>query len=143
MWHDSIEIRIAASPTAVLVDFGFSCLGPGKRPWIQSGDDVLSPFDACPRVGRDMFMLIVFLLWRPEVQESLTDEHLAFLKSSLRLTTERWSQLMRTSSNPAEWIYSLITEREFKCPAMEPLTWLQSCATKFPEIVSIRSHSGS
>ena len=135
-------ITIQPSPTAILVDFGFSCLGPGKAPWIQAGDDVLSSFDACPRVGRDIFMLLVFLLWRKDIQESLTDEHLDFLKSSLRLTTERWKQ-MQINSNPVQWIYTLITERGFECPALTPLTWIQTCATRFPELVSITNQPAS
>lgn len=139
---DEHTITIQSSPTAILVDFGFSCLGPGKIPWIQAGDDVLSSFDACPRVGRDIFMLLVFLLWRKDIQESLTDEHLDFLKSSLRLTAERWKQ-MQKNSNPVEWIYSLITERGFECPALTPLTWIQTCATRFPELVSITNQPAS
>jgi len=127
----------------VLVDFGFACLGPGRLPWIQAGDDVLSSFDACPRVGRDIFMLLAFLLWKKDIRESLTDEYLEFMRSSLRLSAERWSQIIQINTNPIEWIYILITEREFQCPALDPLTWLQNCATKFPEIVSIRSHEGS
>ena len=142
-WSDDLEIQIASSPTAVLVDFGFSCLGPGKSPWLQAGDDVLSPFDACPRVGRDIFMLIVFLIWQNDVQASLTEDHMAFLKSSLRLSTERWQQLIQLNKNPSDWIYILITERGFQCPALDPATWLQSCASRFPEVVSIRSQSRS
>jgi serine/threonine protein kinase len=140
---NDLEVTVAPSPTVVLVDFGFSCLGPGKIPWIQAGDDVLSPFDACPKVGRDIFMLIVFLIWRPEIRQSLTDEHLDFLKSSLHLSTERWKQMLTINSSPVDWIYVLITERGFQCPALDPLTWLQSCATKFPELVSMRNQSAS
>lgn len=137
------EVTVSSSPTTVLVDFGFACLGPGKVPWIQAGDDVLSSFDACPRVGRDIFMLLAFLLWRKDVQDSLTDEYLDYMRSSLRLSAERWSQMVQLNTNPIEWIYTLITERGFQCPALDPLVWLQSCASKFPEIVSIRSHEGS
>jgi serine/threonine protein kinase len=131
------EVIVASSPTVVLVDFGFACLGPGKVPWIQAGDDVLSSFDACPRVGRDIFMLLAFLLWRRDVQESLIDEHLDYMRSSLRLTTERWSQILELTTNPIEWIYTLITERGFQCPALDPLTWLQTCSARFPEVVSV------
>jgi serine/threonine protein kinase len=133
-----LDITIHASPTTVLVDYGFACLGPGKIPWIQAGDDVLSSFDACPRVGRDVFMLLVFLLWSEDIRESLIEEHLDFLRSSLRLSTERWTQMVQLKSNPAEWIYTLITERGFQCPALDPLTWLQTCSTRFPEVVTIR-----
>lgn len=140
---DTTTVTITSSPTAVLVDFGFSCLGPGKRPWIQAGDDVLSTFDACPRVGRDIFMLLVFLLWRKDIQDSLLTEHLDFLKSSLRLTTDRWKQMVQINGNPADWIYSMITERGFECPALTPLTWIQTCATKFPDLVSITNQPGS
>ena len=142
VWRTN-EIIVGSSPTAILVDFGFACLGPGKVPWIQAGDDVLSTFDACPRVGRDIFMLLAFLLWRKDVQESLTDEHLDYMRSSLRLTTERWSQINELRANPIEWIYTLITERGFQCPALDPLAWLQTCSAKYPEVVSIRSHSAS
>ena len=137
------EVTVSSSPTAVLVDFGFACLGPGKVPWIQAGDDVLSSFDACPRVGRDIFMLLAFLLWRKDVQDSLTDEYLDYMRSSLRLSAERWSQMVQLNTNPIDWIYTLITERGFQCPALDPLVWLQSCSSKFPEVVSIRSHEGS
>lgn len=135
------EIQIASSPTAVLVDFGFSCLGPGSLPWIQAGDGVLSPFDSCPKVGRDIFMLLVFLLWRDDVRKSLSISHLEFFKSSLHLTTGRWSQMMNMHRDPIDWVYMLITERGFHCPALDPWTWLQSCAEAFPEIVSIIIHS--
>lgn len=139
--YKGTEITVAPSPTAIMVDFGFSCLGPGKAPWIQSGGDVLSIFDSCPRVGRDIFMLLVFLLWRPDVRRSLTAIHLKFFKSSLHLSKERLSQMVNMNRNPTQWIYMLVTERGFQCPALDPLIWLQGCAATFPEVVSIRSSS--
>jgi serine/threonine protein kinase len=140
---DDSVITVQSAPTAVLVDFGFSCLGPGKTPWIQAGDDVLPAFDACPRIGRDLFMLLTFLLWRKDIQESLTDDYIDFIKSSLRLTTERWSQIQGMSVNPKDWIYSMVTDFGFQCPALDPMTWLESCATTFPGVVSIRTQSAS
>lgn len=140
-WKNEIEITIASSPTAVLIDFGFSCLGPGKEPWIQSGDGVLAPLDSCPKVGRDIFMLLVFLLWRQDVRKSLTPEHMDFFKLSLRLTTGRLSQMMNLNRNPGDWIYMLITEKDFHCPALDSKIWLESCALHFPDIVSIRKKS--
>ena len=137
-WKGEFEVHIAPFYTAVMVDFGFSCLGPGKQPWIQSGDGILPPFDACPKVGRDIFMILVFLLWDEDVRNSLTREHLEFFKASLHLTTERLSQMMGLNKNPSDWIYTLITERGFQCPALDPLVWLKSCAEHFPDIVSIR-----
>ena len=137
-WKDEFEIHIAPSHTAILVDFGFSCLGPGKVPWIQSGDGILPPFDACPKVGRDIFMLLVFLLWNKDVRSSLTEEHMDFFKASLRLSTDRLSQMMSMNRNPSDWVYILITERGFQCPALDPLVWLKSCAERFPEIVVFR-----
>ena len=132
------DIHIAPYYTAILVDYGFSCLGPGKVPWIQSGDDILPPFDPCPKVGRDIFMILVFLLWQKGVRESLTDEHLEFFKTSLRLSTDRLAEMMNTNKIPSDWIYMLITERSFHCPALDPLVWLKSCASAFPEIVVFR-----
>jgi serine/threonine protein kinase len=137
-WND-YEINICPSHTAIIVDYGFSCLGPGKVPWIQSGDGILPPFDSCPKVGRDIFMILVFLLWQKSVRDSLIDEHLDFFKVSLRLSTDRLAQMMNTNKNPSDWIYMLITERGFQCPALDPLVWLKSCATTFPDIVVFRS----
>ena len=135
---DSLRITVAECPLASIVDFGFACLGPGKIPWIQSGDDVLSPFDACPRIGRDLFMLLVFLVWMPDIQKSLTSSHMEFLKSSIHVTTERLAL-----QNPSTWIYSLVTERRFQCLDLDPLKWLQTCASTFPDVVSILDHPGS
>jgi len=132
------NIHIAPYYTAILVDYGFSCLGPGKVPWIQSGDGILPPFDPCPKVGRDIFMILVFLLWQKGVRESLTDDHLEFFKKSLHLSTDRLAEMMNTNKNPSDWIYMLITERRFQCPALDPLFWLKSCAATFPEIVIFR-----
>jgi len=137
-WGDEFELHISPSHTAILVDYGFSCLGPGKIPWIQSGDGILPSFDSCPKIGRDIFMILVFLIWQKEVRNSLTDAHLEFFKSSLHLTTDRLMQMMNMNKKPSDWIYMLITERGFNCPALDPLTWLQSCAAKFPEIVVFR-----
>jgi serine/threonine protein kinase len=137
-WSDQYDIHIAPYYTAILVDYGFSCLGPGKVPWIQSGDGILPPFDPCPKVGRDIFMILVFLLWQKSVRDSLTDEHLEFFKTSLRLSTNRLAEMMNTNKNPSDWIYMLITERGFQCPALDPLIWLKSCSTIFPEIVVFR-----
>ena len=136
-WKNQYKIHIASSPTAILVDFGFSCLGPGDTPWIQAGDGVLTPLDACPKVGRDIFMLLVFLLWRDDVRKSLTVSHLEFFKSSLHLSTGRLSQMMNMNRNPSVWIYMLITEKGFECPALDPFEWLESCSKAFPELVSI------
>jgi len=135
---DTKGLYIASSPTAILVDFGFSCLGPGKAPWIQAGDTVLPPFDPCPKVGRDIFMLLVFLLWRKDVRDSLIPSHLDYIKSSLHLTGERWSKMMSLRRDPIDWIYMLITERGFQCPALDPWTWLQSCAAAYPEVLTIK-----
>jgi serine/threonine protein kinase len=142
-WKDEFEIKISSSHTAILVDFGFSCLGPGKVPWIQSGDNVLPAFDACPKVGRDIFMILVFLLWRKDVRESLTKEHLEFFKESLYLSTDRFAQMMNMNKNPIDWVYILITERGFQCPALDPLVWMKSCALKFPEVLTINKLSSS
>jgi len=142
-WNNEFEINIAQSHTAIMVDFGFSCLGPGKFPWIQSGDGVLPTFDSCPKTGRDIFMILVFLLWRKDIRDSLTKEYLDFFMCSLHLTTEKFNDMMNLNSNPSNWIYILITERGFQCPALDPLTWLKTCAKVFPEIVSFRSVSSS
>ncbi|NDB85848.1 MAG: hypothetical protein EB127_24585 [Alphaproteobacteria bacterium] len=136
-WKDELEIHIAQSHTAIMVDFGFSCLGPGKTPWIQSGDGILPPLDPCPKVGRDIFMILVFLLWRKDVRESLTEKYMEFFKDSLRLSTDRLSQMMNMNQNPSDWVYILITERGFHCPALDPFVWLSSCAAHFPDLVSI------
>jgi serine/threonine protein kinase len=140
-WKDQFEITIDSSPTAIMVDFGFSCLGPGTQPWIQAGDGILPYFDSCPKIGRDVFMLLVFLLWRIDVRASLTDQHLEFFKASLDLTTGKLSQMMNMNRDPSTWIYMLITERGFQCPALDPLIWLKSCAEMFPKIVSIKKVS--
>jgi serine/threonine protein kinase len=138
-WKDEYEISVAPSHTAIMVDYGFSCLGPGKTPWIQSGDGVLPPLDPCPKVGRDIFMILVFLLWRKDVRDSLLEKHMDFFKDSLRLSTERLTQMMNMNRNPSDWVYMLITERGFQCPALDPFIWLTSCASKFPELVSVKS----
>jgi serine/threonine protein kinase len=140
-WNDEFEIHIAPSHTAIMVDFGFSCLGPGKIPWIQAGDGVLPPLDPCPKVGRDIFMILVFLLWRKDLRESLTEKHLEFFKDSLRLTTDRLTQMMNMNRNPSDWVYMLITERGFNCPALDPFTWLSSCSQHFPDLVKLSSSS--
>jgi serine/threonine protein kinase len=142
-WKDEFELTINPSHSAILVDFGFSCLGPGRVPWIQSGDNVLPPFDACPKVGRDIFMILVFLLWKKDVRESLTKEHLEFFKESLHLSTDKLKQMMNMNKNPIDWVYILITERGFQCPALDPLVWLKSCALKFPEVLTICKLSSS
>lgn len=142
-WKDEFELTIAASHTAIMVDFGFSCLGPGKIPWIQAGDGILPPLDPCPKVGRDIFMILVFLLWRKDVRESLTSQHMEFFKDSLRLSTDRLSQMMNMNRNPSDWVYMLITERGFHCPALDPFIWLTSCAKNFPDLVKLSSSSSS
>jgi len=135
-WQD-LEIHIAPSHTAIMVDFGFSCLGPGKVPWIQAGDGILPPLDPCPKVGRDIFMILVFLLWQKDVRASLTEKYMDFFRTSLQLSTDRLSQMMNMNRNPSDWVYMLITERGFNCPALDPLVWLKSCATHFPELVTV------
>jgi serine/threonine protein kinase len=142
-WKDEFELKIAPSHTAILVDFGFSCLGPGRIPWIQSGDNVLPPFDACPKVGRDIFMILVFLLWKKDVRESLIQEHLEFFKESLHLSTDKLTQIMNLNKNPIDWVYILITERGFHCPALDPLVWMKTCALRFPEVLTITRLSSS
>ena len=133
-----LTIKIAQSYTAIMVDFGFSCLGPGTFPWIESGDGILPPLDPCPKVGRDIFMLMVFLLWRKDVRDSLSQTHMDFFKSSLTLSTDRLNEMMQLNKNPSEWVYILITQKKFTCPALDPLVWLTSCSVAFPELVSVK-----
>jgi len=42
------------------------------------------------------------------------------------------------NKNPKEWIYILISERRFQCPALDPFKWIETCAETFPDIVKVR-----
>ena len=142
-YADGKIISLSPAPTAILIDYGFACLGPGTMPWLHAGNDALSQMDMCPRVGRDIFMLLVFLLWRKDVRDSLTPAHLAFFKTSLSVTETRWKELLKSTADPTTWIYTMITDNGFHCPALNPWTWLTHVLTTFPEVGSIRTQSSS
>ena len=132
-WKDELEIHIAPSHTAIMVDFGFSCLGPGKIPWIQAGDGILPPLDPCPKEGRDLFHLIVSLYSVQQISIQFTPQ--------LEKLFEEWMTVDGRATHPmakkwasSEWIYLLTSTKEFVHPACSPSSILQSIRAFDPTV---------
>jgi serine/threonine protein kinase len=105
----------------VLVDFGFSCIGGVIDIQENKG---LPPIDACPKLGRDMFQVLVSL-WS-----------IKCLRGMLESTWGNWVRkrlmhnqyiLLTETSTTLDWMYLITGKPEFNAPLCTPNAILKDC----------------
>jgi serine/threonine protein kinase len=119
----------------VLLDFGFACLGSKKRmSKINIAENALSPFDPCPKFGRDMFHLLTSLWSIPSIRDKMTESTRKEIDSWLVYESIDYSKLVR-KYNHTDWVYVLTGMPGFSYLALDSLSLLETIHKKFPDVL--------
>jgi serine/threonine protein kinase len=127
-----------ANTRAILIDFGFACIGHPSGSSIVSAGEHLPEIDFCPKLGRDMFILLVNLWNVAEFRGCVTDR--------TRKLFQRWLQGPET--NWADWLISAVEETKKNIESMyllsnsdgfisepsAPLNILRDIAYTYPDL---------
>jgi hypothetical protein len=136
-----IHGTINASVRAVLIDFGFACIGDLEQSrFLLSADDFLpATVDMCPKVGRDMFLIFANLWNVRALRKALTPgASLLFKRWLTDVKGKDWA-LWLSSDIDKELIqtYNLVNNASFQAPWAKPIGVLTDIALYYPEILKM------
>ena len=73
--------KVAFKFQVILLDFGFACIGNFKRRAVVNlGNEVFSPIDPCPKIGRDMYQFLNSFFENKQFHEKFSREILEQFK---------------------------------------------------------------
>lgn len=134
---DSYSWTLTANNHAILIDFGFSCIGKATGQTIVSAGEHLPTFDFCPKQGRDLFLLFSSL-WNVEAFRNSVSEkmHGLFRKWLQDTTTTNWADWLATAAqtNMAS-MYLLTNSDNFKSKHSAPIQVLSDISEVYPELI--------
>lgn len=106
----------------ILVDFGFTCEGGLMD--VRAGDG-LPPLDACPKLGRDLFQILVSLWSLRELRDQLETTWGAFIRACIEPYAS-W-----VDSKPSlDWMYTVTDKSEFTAPRCAPSLIITECMSR-------------
>lgn len=125
---------------AVLVDFGFACIGKSDRQTIVSAGEHLPKIDFCPKEGRDLFFFFATLWNVPAFRASTTPAVTDLFHKWLQDTSKtNWADWLITSAyNNLESMLLLTNASHFKSEPCSPLSVLKDISALYPEIVILK-----
>ena len=136
-----LRASINASVRAVLIDFGFACIGDLEQSrFLLSADDFLpAAVDMCPKVGRDMFLIFANLWNVRALRKALTPgASLLFKRWLTDVKGKDWA-LWLSSDIDKDLIqtYNLVNNASFQAPWAKPIGVLTDIALYYPEILKM------
>jgi hypothetical protein len=130
--------KVIAKAKALLIDFGFSCIGYELAgPATINAGDVLPRIDPCPKEGRDIFQILTSLYSFQIFRENLTPGLKTLFTKWLSIGRSLFTDHAIVHATDPEWIYSITSGTFFSAPSCSPSAILEDIAEHFPEIVSI------
>lgn len=132
------QYTVRCGARALLVDFGFGCLGfeMGGVSLLNAGS-VLPSIDACPKEGRDIFQILTSLYSFEKFRENLSPGLKALFDKWLTINGRHYSEKTVQNAENEEWIYSVTSGSFFSAPGCSPSTVLADIAEYYPEIVAV------
>ncbi len=134
---DSFKWTVHGSQQAILIDFGFACVGQPDGQMVISAGELLPQIDFCPKEGRDLFLFFASL-WNVTVfRESLTEVGRELFTKWLHDTTDvSWADWLITSAKTnLMGMYLLTSAGHFKSSASAPIQVLQDISKAYPDIL--------
>ncbi len=134
---DSYKWWIRGTYQAVLIDFGFACIGKPNGKSIVSAGEYLPTIDFCPKKGRDLFLFFAGLWNIPAFRSCITHSTKTLFEKWLRDTSDtNWADWLITSSQTnLESMYLLTNADHFASEACSPLNVLHDISALYPDIV--------
>jgi len=129
---------VHASIRAILIDFGFGCIGVehSGTPILNSGS-VLPAIDPCPKDGRDIFHILTSLYSFNLFRENLNPGLKILFDKWLTVGEKSYKDGVIRNENDPEWIYSVTSGSFFSAPGCSPSAILDDIATHYPQIVKV------
>lgn len=144
--HQTVSVgafqwTIHASQQAILIDFGFACIGKEDGQMIVSAGELLPQIDFCPKEGRDLFLFCASLWNIPIFRESLTPMCKSLFEIWLQDTSStKWSKWLATSSQTnLMGMYLLTNAGHFRSSTCDPLQVLADISKAYPTLVDFET----
>jgi hypothetical protein len=134
---DSFKWTVHGSQQAILIDFGFACIGNPDGQMVISAGELLPQIDFCPKEGRDLFLFFASLWNVAAFRESLTEVGRGLFETWLHDTTEvSWADWLITSAKTnLMGMYLLTSAGHFRSSTSAPLQVLQDISKAYPDIL--------
>jgi serine/threonine protein kinase len=142
-WVKSVSVngkswKLQSSLQAILIDFGFACVGKEGGQTVVSAGEYLPTIDFCPKEGRDLFLFFAGLWNIQEFRKSLTPKGQKIFYIWLRDKSEtNWAEwLIRSTYKNIQSMYLLTNADEFSSSSSAPIAVLQDISQKYPDIIT-------
>ena len=132
--------KINTQNQAILIDFGFACMGQSDGKHIVSAGEFLPELDFCPKEGRDCFLFLASLWNVEQFRKSMTPVMAQLFYKWLQTTAEtKWSNWLQTyTPTNMESMYLLTSASHFKSFSCSPLNLLRDISKLYPSIVEFQ-----
>jgi serine/threonine protein kinase len=134
-----IKACITASVRAVLIDFGFACIGDLERPrlLLSANEFLPSVVDMCPKVGRDMFLIFANLWNVRALRRALTPgATMLFKRWLMDVKGKDWALWLSSDiDKELTQTYNMVNNAAFQAPWSRPISVLKDIAAAYPGIL--------
>lgn len=136
----SAQWSIQTQNQALLIDFGFACIGKPDGTHIVSAGDYLPELDFCPKEGRDCFLFLASLWNVEQFRKSVTPVLARMISKWLQTTGEtKWADWLQTyTPTNMESMYLLTSASHFRSSTCSPLNILRELSKIYPSIVEFQ-----
>jgi serine/threonine protein kinase len=125
---------------AIMIDFGFACIGQSDGTHVVSAGEYLPTLDFCPKEGRDCFLFLASLWNVEQFRKSVTPALAQLFHKWLQTNGEtKWSDWLQTyTPTNMESMYLLTSASHFKSEPSSPMNILRDVAKIHPSIVEFQ-----
>ena len=139
---DGLSYQLNSSARAVLIDFGFACIGDLEtRGSLLSASEYGIVVDMCPKAGRDMFLILANMWNVPAVRGSLTAKAAGLFKKWLVDNTgKNWSAWLAVNRDPElKSVYNAINHENFLGVNSTPAKILEDIRGSYESVFSLKN----
>ena len=141
-WKKSVSLgshqwTLQCDQKAILIDFGFSCIGRENGQMVVSAGEHLPTIDFCPKKGRDLFYFFATLWNIPAFRASISPLTVTLFRKWLTdKSTTSWADWLKTSlQSNLESMLLLTNSDQFSSEPCNPVNVLRDISTVYPDVV--------
>ena len=132
--------KIHTQNQAIMIDFGFACMGKPDGTHVASAGEFLPELDFCPKEGRDCFLFLASVWNVEQFRKSMTPALGRLFHKWLQTTGEtKWSDWLQTfTPTNMESMYLLTSASHFRSEPCSPQNILKDISKLYPSIVEFQ-----
>jgi serine/threonine protein kinase len=136
--------RVKAPFQAVILDFGFACIGDAERQArVSLKDSELPLLDPCPKEGRDLFQFLATSWGIPELRGRVSSAFAEDIEELLSHRGTAFGAIARAAGAAAPyWVNFLVDEAGFRYPPLHPVNLLEKLSLKGACVQRLSGHDG-